>query len=131
MSANKSLTMSRYLRLMALSMTELLLTIPLAIMTIAINATAMPVERWTGLADAHFEFSRVEQFPRILYSQNELFSRGLEFTRWMCPVSSLLIFAYFGFADEAIRHYKLAFWAIAKRFGFYPPAPVPAKYKSG
>jgi len=130
MATNKSLSMSRYLRLMALSMTELLLTVPLAIMTICVNTTAYPVDPWISLADSHYGFSRVEQIPKLYYSQNVLLTRGMEFTRWMCPISGLLVFAYFGFADEAIRHYKMGFWAVAKIFGYYAPAPVPPKYKS-
>ena len=127
MATNKTLTMSRYLRLMALSMTELLLTVPLSIYVIWLDSTAMPLDKWVSMEDTHFNYSRVEQFPRILYTANAKYTMSLEFTRWIVVVCSFIIFGYFGFAEEARRHYKQAFWSIAKRFGYHPAPPASKK----
>jgi len=38
-------------------------------------------------------------------------------SRWLVVVCGLIFFAFFGFADEAQRHYKIAFESVAKRVG--------------
>ena len=121
LSSNKSLTVSRYFRLMALACTEILCTTPLAIFITWLNLTAQPVEPWKGWSDTHFDYSRVEQIPSILWHQNNLLVIGMELSRWVVPFLAFVFFGYFGFAEEARKHYRLAFWAVAKRFGFSPP----------
>ncbi|RDB18294.1 Pheromone B alpha 3 receptor [Hypsizygus marmoreus] len=128
LSANKSLTVSRYFRLMALSMTEIAFTTPLAIFAIVLNATASPVGPWRSWEDTHFRFSRVDQIPAVIWRSNHLVALELEFSRWVTPLCALIFFAFFGFADEAKKHYKLAFWAVVKPFGLRPPSE---KQKSG
>ncbi|KAF8884494.1 fungal pheromone STE3G-protein-coupled receptor [Infundibulicybe gibba] len=125
MTSNKSLTLSRYFRLMALAMTEILFTTPLAAFSIWLNATATPIGPWRSWADTHFNYSRVRLIPAILWRSNRLLSASMEFSRWVVPLCALIFFVFFGFADEARRHYRLAFWAVVKRLGF-KPAPKPS-----
>lgn len=112
--------MSRYMRLMALCMTELSLTIPLSVAIIWVNAVAFPLDPWTSLSDTHYDYGRVEQITRAIYTQNKYMVMSIEFTKWTSPASGIIFFAYFGFADEAVRHYKKAFWVVASRFGYSP-----------
>jgi pheromone a factor receptor len=42
---------------------------------------------------------------------------SLQFTRWATIICGLGFFAFFGFADEAQKHYKSAFNSVAKRIG--------------
>ncbi|KAJ7585827.1 pheromone receptor Rcb2 B44 [Mycena floridula] len=121
LSSNKGMSVSRYFRLMALAVTDIVFTVPLAIFTVWLNVTAEPIGPWRSWADTHFAYSRVEQFPSILYRRNHLLVVALELTRWVNPLCAIVFFVYFGFAQEARRHYRLAFWAIAKRFGQYKP----------
>ena len=120
LSSNKSLTAGRYMRLIALAMTETMCTILLAMFVIWLNVTAQPI---TGLADAHLQFSLVRQFPALVWRQDHLLSVTLELTRWLAPVCAMVFFAIFGFAEEARRYYRMTFWAVAKPFGFLPPSP--------
>ena len=106
---------------MALAMTEILFTTPLAIFVIWLNVTATPVGPWRSLADTHFAFSRIEQIPSVIWRGNHVLVVAMELTRWVTPLCAFVFFAFFGFADEAKRHYRVAFWAIAKRVGFKPP----------
>jgi pheromone a factor receptor len=43
---------------------------------------------------------------------------GIEMTRWLVVVCGLIFFAFFGFADEAQKHYKIAFDSVVKRVGY-------------
>lgn len=123
LSSNKTLTASRYFRLMALAVTEMICTVPLSIFIIWLNATAAPIEPWRGLSDAHFDFSRVEQIPAVVWRRNHLVVVSLELSRWLAPVCAIIFFVFFGFAEEARRQYRMAFWTVMKPFGLTPPSP--------
>ncbi|KAJ6629055.1 fungal pheromone STE3G-protein-coupled receptor [Mycena sp. CBHHK59/15] len=122
LSSNTSITASRYFRLMALATTEICFTTPLAIFTIYLNAVVTPVGPWVSFADTHFDYGRVEQFPAFLWRAEPLNVAAIELTRWASPFCALVFFAFFGFAVEARKHYRTAFWAVAKRVGFEPAA---------
>ncbi|OBZ74569.1 Pheromone B alpha 3 receptor [Grifola frondosa] len=121
-SKQSSLTIGRYFRLMALATTELLLTVPISTYAIYLNATAQPVGPWRSWADTHFAFARVDQIPDLIWRMDHDIVVAQELGRWLSPVCGLIFFAYFGFASEARRHYRLAFWAVARHFGLQPAA---------
>lgn len=120
LATTTSLTAGRYFRLMALAMTEMMLTVPLSIVSITLNATSSPLEPWRSWADTHFAFSRVEQYPAILWRANSTFSAAVQLGRWIDVAVAFIFFAYFGFASEARIQYCAAFWAVAKLFGVEP-----------
>ena len=39
-------------------------------------------------------------------------------SRWLVVACGLVFFAFFGFADEAQKHYKIAFASVVKRVGY-------------
>jgi len=108
-SSNSSLTMGRYFRLMALAMTDILLTTPLAIFIIWLNATVSPVQPWRGWEDTHFNYSRIDQIPAVFWKNKPTFVMIMELTRWLAPLCAFVFFAFFGFADEAKRYYTRLF----------------------
>ena len=114
------MTLNRYFRLMALAMSDIFLTIPLSIFTIWLNATAQPIGPWISWSNVHFDFSRIEQIPAVIWQSNQLLVVSMQFTRWIVPTCAFVFFAFFGFADEARKNYRQIFWAIAKRLGFDP-----------
>ncbi|GLB44318.1 putative pheromone [Lyophyllum shimeji] len=132
LASNKSLTISRYFRLMALATTEIMFTTPLAVFIMYLNATSSPMRPWISWEDTHFNFSRVEQFPAILWrNSGHLTVAAMELSRWVNPLCALVFFGFFGFAEEAKRHYRAAFWCLMKPFGLSPKsAPSAAKVPS-
>ncbi|KAH7869343.1 pheromone receptor [Lentinula edodes] len=117
MSSNKTLSFGRYFRLMALAMTEMICTLPLTILLIWLSATQSPVQPWISLANTHIDFSRVAQYPSVLYDADPLFVMGILFTRWASVACALIFFAFFGFAEEARRHYVLWYRALLRFAG--------------
>lgn len=107
--------MSRYLRLMALAMTDLALTVPFGIYEVVSNAVS-GVKPWTSWADTHFHFSRVDQFPAPIWRADHGAEVALELDRWIVPFCAFVFFAYFGFAEEARRNYGVAWNTIASPF---------------
>jgi len=101
--------MGRYFRLMALAMCEVLLTTPLAIFSIWLNASATPLSPWVSWWDTHFDYSRVDQFPAVIWRNVGYIAMMLEFTRWVTPLCAYVFFGFFGFAEEARKNYRALF----------------------
>jgi pheromone a factor receptor len=119
-SNNSSLNVNRYLRLMMLSVIEMACTVPISIYSIYISGTSVPIEQWVSLSDTHFNFSHVGLIPATEWTSNSIYKKSIDMTQWLFPVCALLFFALFGFANEARKHYRLAFLWISKRFGYNP-----------
>ena len=110
LSSNKSLTAGRYVRLMALASTEMLLTTPLALAQMIVNLKAQPLEPWRSWADTHSNFSRVVLVSSVLWRHSGISAVALEVTRWSAPLCAFMFFLFFGFAEESRRSY----WRVIK-----------------
>lgn len=117
LSLNSTFTLSRYFRLMGLAMVEICATTPLSIFIIWLNASAAPVGPWISWADTHYNYSRIEQIPAVLWQQNHLTVVSLELSRWLNPLCSFVFFAFFGFASESLKNYRLAWTWVTKGLG--------------
>ena len=114
---NKNLSSSRYFRLMGLAGIEVLCTIPLGAYSIYLNLSAATVEPWISWENVHYDFSRVGQYPSVIWKSSYLTMVSLELSRWFVVLCAFIFFSFFGFADEARKHYKLAYVSVAKRVG--------------
>lgn len=114
------MTISRYLRLMLLSISEMVCTIPIGAYSIYINTAGVILAPWVSWADTHYNFSHVEMVPAIFWRSNRPFLISVVMGQWVYIFAAFLFFALFGFADEAKRHYRLAFWWVVKWFGIRP-----------
>ncbi|KAK7025127.1 pheromone B alpha 1 receptor [Favolaschia claudopus] len=117
-STNSNLNLNRYIRLMLLASTDLFMTIPLSIWVLWVNVRVVGLSPWISWADTHSNFSRVVQIPGVFWRSDVYTVASLETTRWLTVACSFLFFAYFGFADEAIKNYRAAFTSVAKRMGY-------------
>ncbi|GAW04838.1 pheromone receptor [Lentinula edodes] len=122
-SCNKTLTIGRYFRLMALAMTELMCTIPLSVVTIWLTAATTPISPWISLANTHIDFSRVEQFPSVIYEADPKMALGIQVNRWASVVCALIFFGFFGFAEEARRNYAIWGRSILRTCGIQSSLP--------
>ncbi|KAK0460305.1 pheromone A receptor-domain-containing protein [Armillaria novae-zelandiae] len=121
LSSNKSLTLSRYFRLMALATTEIMCTTPLATLTICLNILSSPMSPYRSWSDTHLDYSRVVRYPRLFWHSDHLVAVSMDMTRWVTVASALIFFAYFGFASEARRHYRLMYERALKMRGINIP----------
>ena len=116
-AANVNLTYSNYWRLIALASLDFCFTIPLAIWTIVDNTYWSEVSPWVSWDNTHWGYSRVFQLPRVVIDLNPIIACSLETTRWAAVLCAFVFFAFFGFAGEARKNYRLVASAVAKRFG--------------
>jgi len=111
-----ALTYNRYWRLVILATVDFTLTLPLAIWFMVSNATYSVVRPWVSWDQTHFGYSRVFQFPIVVIGPADIVSQ--ELYRWSAVLCAFVFFAFFGFADEAKKNYRLLASTITKRFGF-------------
>jgi hypothetical protein len=111
-SANRG----RYIRLMIISSTEILGTIPLGTYYI-VSAAKMGVVPWMGWAHMHSHASDVVQVPGFIWRNDPVESRNVELYRWSLVLCAFLFFALFGLAGEAREHYYRLYKSLAKLVG--------------
>lgn len=97
---------SRYVRLMGLSVAELLGNLIINGYILGENAK-YPMRPWISWQNVHSDFHRVDQYPIALYSQTEL--NSLWGTWALYPISAVLFFGFFGFGQEALIEYKRSY----------------------
>jgi pheromone a factor receptor len=102
---------------MGLAGIEVICTVPLGAYSIYLNVTAEPIQRWVSWANTHYDFSRVGQYPSVVWHENQLTVISIQLSRYFIIICALIFFAFFGFADEARRNYRLAYQSVSKRVG--------------
>jgi len=110
-NSNSALTTNRYLRLIAMAITEMVWGTALTAYTLY-NNVSPGVRPWTNWADVHSNFSRVDLFPAGTLPPG--FLRNMMFLWWTMPASSIIFFLFFGFGEEAMKEYRRV-WAWFKK----------------
>ena len=116
MASNKNLTFNRYFRLMGLAAIEVAFTIPLTIYNTVTNFEQDPYP-WRGFADLHSNFGRIRQVAAISWTMDAQVVSIMRFRQWVPIACAIVFFLFFGLAEEARKHYKLALSSVAKRVG--------------
>ncbi|WVN88714.1 uncharacterized protein L203_103927 [Cryptococcus depauperatus CBS 7841] len=118
-TAETRLSVSRYLRLIALAVTDSLtvLVVVAYALTNALLDGSSPMRHYDSWAQVHANFSQISQFPEELFGS----SWPAVVTSVFAPVIySILFFIFFGFGEEAVSEY-LAMgeraWLLLRRLG--------------
>ena len=102
---------------MGLAGIDVLCTIPLACTAIYLNLATTPLDAYVSWDYAHANYTTVEQIPSVVWQAYPTSVASVESTRWFVVFCAVIFFAFFGFADEARRNYRLAYVSVAKRVG--------------
>ncbi|KAJ7034226.1 pheromone A receptor-domain-containing protein [Mycena alexandri] len=121
-SSTSPLSLSRYFRLMSLATIELVFNTPISAYGLYLTITHDQIRPWISWANTHYNYSAVDVFPALLWRSSQATVVTIELSRWAVVFCAFVFFAFFGFASEARKNYRLAFWAVGKRLGFTPPA---------
>ena len=108
LSSTSSIAANRYLRLMIIATIEMLCTVPISSYGLWLNISSAEIQPWISWADTHFNYSKVDLYPAILWRLNHPAVIGIELSRWLPVFCALVFFALFGFAEEARKHYRSA-----------------------
>ncbi|KAI9057582.1 B mating type pheromone receptor [Trametes sanguinea] len=126
LASNTSLTANRYFRLMGIASMEIVCTVPISAYGLYLNLAAAPVSPWISWADTHFNYSKVDQFPAVLWRMDRTAVISFELSRWLAPFCAFVFFGFFGFAQEARSSYRKAFLWICQHLPFrrmFPSRP--------
>lgn len=104
--SNKNLNHNRYMRLMALSGTQLLINLPMNIYNFY-TELHNPISPWISWKDTHLDYSFVGQLHSNAWRLH--LATPVEWARWSVIVCAFSFFIFFGFAEEARKHYHLAY----------------------
>lgn len=115
-SSSTGLNTDRYMRLMALASTELVIVLPLNILSISSNLSH-GLQPWVSWAHVHADWMRVSYFTRWMYTRNKKWYIEFSVARWAIPISGILFFLFFGLASEARKDYACAFDLLLRLFG--------------
>lgn len=124
-NASSSLTPNRYLRLMALAITEVIWQITLTVLPMYDNI-AFGLRPWTNWADVHSDWLRVDQYHQADFLP--AYRRQMVLFFFVMPASSLLFFLFFGFGEQAMKDYRqTADWIRCKIIRLPPRSPKSTK----
>jgi len=120
-SFGQGINRGRYFRLMALASIDAFGSIPLATYILVRNVKE-GVTPWKSWADTHSNYSQIIHIPASVWKNDPQDVHGLEMFRWLIVACAFIFFAFFGFGDEAFKHYHLAYTSIARRIGYSKPS---------
>jgi pheromone a factor receptor len=116
---------------MALALTEILIVLPLNLISLIGNLSNGPLLPWNSWSDVHYNFARIAYVPKFLIKNNKKFFIQFTLGRWAIPCSGLLFFVFFGMSREARKDYDRALWFLLGLFGMKKPDARPLLTGSG
>ena len=104
-ASSSSLTISHYLRLIALAITDVIILFANHITILVVSLLTAPVSKYPSWSDVHHDFSLVSQYPEVTGATD----RGLHalqvFSLYIGPLYSIVFFVFFGLGEEAVSTY--------------------------
>jgi hypothetical protein len=110
----------QYLRLMAISTTEILGTVPLWTFDMVSDAK-LGIIPWKGWASMHSHYSEVNQVAGVTWKSVPELALALEMDRWEIVAFAFVFFALYGFSAEAREQY----YRLYKRISTLSSPSVP------
>ena len=116
MSSHQGLHRSRYIRLMLLAGSEMIITVPYSSFLLSVAFKSGLVKfSWSTL---RHNYTHVPQFSTVEWQSDPVEHAILEVDAWSLVYCSFIFFAFFGFVDEARGHYRRVYSSITRRVGF-------------
>lgn len=109
LGSNKNSNQNRYIRLIVLSACQIITSLPFSLFILIVNAHFSTVYPWVSWNNTHFDYSFVGQYPSFMWRSIPISAVITELNRWVAVYAAFLFFAFFGFAEEARRHYSKAY----------------------
>lgn len=108
---------SKYYRILALGLFDVLFTLPISILGITVDAVQQPIDFWPGWTLAHADWSEIVQVPSDLWQSVFWVNFTIRWDEWINTAFALVFFLLFGFTHEARAGYRRALWAVAGLLG--------------
>lgn len=129
-NSQSSLNTARYMRLMALAITEMCWGQSLGCYIIYLNVRENGVRPYTSWADVHYNFSRIALYPAWVVPRWTM--DRLLLSWWILPITAVLFFLFFGFSEEALEGYASTFrWTRRRIFRQKLSSSTKGSYSKG
>ncbi|TDL16350.1 STE3-domain-containing protein [Rickenella mellea] len=113
--ADSTLPAKIYMRLLYLSCTEIVFTIPFA--SWVLYTDIINIAPYISWADTHSFFHLVWAYPSIIWHNEKELRPIVEFYRWNIIICAIVFIGFFTFADESRRNYGILFGRLMKWCG--------------
>ena len=122
LASNTTMNRSGFLKLLALGLFDILLTLPITILGLVQNLLEVGITGfWPGWKAVHASFSTI---PTI--TSEEWKSAGfwtvfsVRFSQWINPIIAVAFFLLFGTPKQKRDWYRSIFWKVMRPFGLKP-----------
>ena len=122
LASNTTMNKSGFLKLLALGLFDILLTLPITILGLVQDLLHGNIAGfWPGWGTVHASFSTI---PTV--TTEEWKSAGLwivlsiRFNQWLCPIFAVAFFLLFGTTKEKRTWYWSIFWKVMRPLGLKP-----------
>ena len=119
-SSQSALTTSRFLRLIALAVTQIAFSLPVVIYIFVIVCQTRP-NAYVSWENVHYDFGQITMYTDRLWSEalattgGPSTARVYELTYWTPGIGAYLFFLFFGMGEESITGYRACWgWLMAK-----------------
>lgn len=110
---NSGLTTGRFLRLIALSTSDLLVSFPLALYFLyTFSRHLIP---WTSFSDIHYQFNYIWRVSAAEWANQPTAETTVVLPLWLAPLNAVIFFAFFGLAEDALSDY-VGWYVTIKEF---------------
>lgn len=122
-SSETGLSVSRYLRLIALALCDITVLISQDVIGITTSVSDQQIKPYVSWNTVHDQFNHISQFPEALIPSVGNFA--YVFGLYVGPLYSIIFFVFFGLGEEAVIEYIGAYekvLALLVRLGLRKPS---------
>ena len=122
LASNTIMNRSGFLKLLALGLFDILLTLPITILQLVIDILQGDITGfWPGWKTAHASFSTIPTVTSEEWkSAGFLTVFSVRFNQWVNPIFAVAFFLLFGTTKEKRDWYRSIFWKVMRPFGLKP-----------
>lgn len=119
LSKNTSISRGSYMRVMALGILDMTITLPTTILGIVVRCSGQDVVFWPGWTTVHAHWAPTAR-PAHAWKENFWRTFNVRFAEWYNILFALIFVLLFGLTGEALACYRRAFWGVAGLVGCRP-----------
>ncbi|KAJ7431628.1 putative fungal pheromone GPCR, STE3-type [Mycena galericulata] len=109
--SNSALTTSRYFRLMAMAIAQMVWATFLTVTNMWLTCQG-GLRPWISWANVHSDFGRIGIFPAAFIPAVQW--AWTYFIFWTVPITALMFFSFFAFGQDAVKEYRACFGAVRR-----------------
>ena len=122
LASNTTMNRSGFLKLLALGLFDILLTLPIQILSFVQDILQVGITGfWPGWKAVHASFSTIPTFTSEEWKSAGFWTVfSIRFDQWVNPIFAVVFFLLFGTTKQKQDWYRSIFWKVMQPFGLEP-----------